>query len=197
MTARDREPESGEPEPPRVAVARLLNRAEVSAAPLARIDAISIFDDEHYENYDHDLVSPRQRRRVVEALAAAGYRHRTGRVIEAPDSGRPVLFPRPAILGTDPSRAVETLLAAGEGTVLVTPTQALLVVLHRFDDAEAAAELEALVYEQPANLDKAQQWLRAAGRARRLQAIRPALERTQAEGTALRRAKRFVSRLPR
>ncbi len=184
----------------RIEIARTLNRADVSAAPLVRLDAISIFDDEWYENYDHDAIGPRQRWRLAKALKAAGFHHRSGRRFDAPDDGPPVLFPRPGMLGTDPSRPADELLQRAEGIVLVTPTQALLLLLHRFGDQGPEAlreELVALVWDQPANLDKAHDWLRASARAKPLTALRNTLAETQAEGTRLRRQRRFVSKLPR
>lgn len=182
----------------RTEVARVLNRAGISAAPLARLDAISIFDDEEYENYDVDMVSPRRRRRIAAALGEAGFRHRSGRRFEAPEGEPPLLFPKPGILGTDPSGPPGALLDAGDATVLLTPTQALLLYLLRLGDEPAALveELSALVWEQPANLDKVRQWARAAGREGAFAAIRGALEQAQAEGIALRRRREFRSRLP-
>jgi hypothetical protein len=58
-------------------------------------------------------------------------------------------------------------------------------------------ELEALVYEQPANLDKVAQWSRAAARGERFASIRGRLAAAQRLGIEDRRARRFVSRLPR
>ena len=174
----------------RTSIARILNRGGVSAAPLSRLSLISIFDDEEYENYDFDLVSPRRRLRLAAVLTDAGFRQTSGRVFEAPEGGDPVVFPKPGILGTDPSRPVLDLLAGGGAIVLVTPTQALLLVLHRLGDqppSELADELNALVWEQPANLDKVEEWARAAGLGRTFLELRPALERAQSEGVELRR----------
>ncbi len=184
----------------RTEIARLLNRGGVSSAPLARLCAVSIFDDEEYENYDVDLVSPRQRLRIAAVLEAAGFRHTSGRVLAAPEDGAPVVFPKPAILGSDPSRPAEELLARGGAVVLVTPTQALLLYLHRFgrQGTEALAdELTSLVWEQPANLDKVGEWARAAGLGAAFSALRRRLDDAQAEGVELRRQRRFRSRLPR
>ena len=184
----------------RIEIARALNRAGLSAAPLRRLALVSIFDDDEYENYDLDLISPRRRLRIAATLAAAGFRQTSGRVFEAPRGGDPVAFPKPGILGSDPSRPAGELLARGDAITLVTPTQALLLYLHRFGGEDAASlsgELSALVWEQPANLDKVRDWARAAGRGRVFARLRGALDESQAEGIELRRAKRFRSRLPR
>ena len=183
----------------RIEIARRLGAGGVSAAPLDRLDAISIFDDDEYENYDVDLVSPRRRRSIVAVLAEAGFRQRSGSTIEAPDDGKRLVFPRPGILGSDPSQPAGDLLSAGGAVVLVTPTQALLLYLHRFgDDGDAlAGELTRLVWEQPANLDKVADWARAAGRGRTFARLRRRLEPSQAEGIDLRRRRLFRSRLPR
>ena len=88
---------------------------------------------------------------------------------------------------------------AGGAVVLVTPTQALLLYLHRFgDDAGAIAdELTRLVWEQPANLDKVADWAQAAGRGATFARLRQRLEPAQAEGIDLRRRRMFRSKLPR
>jgi hypothetical protein len=59
-------------------VATILNRAGVSAAPLSWLLALSIYTGEEYENYDLDLIGPSQRRRLVRALEADGFRSISG-----------------------------------------------------------------------------------------------------------------------
>lgn len=184
----------------RTGVARLLNRGGVSAAPLRQLAVISIFDDEEYENYDVDFVSPRRRSSIAAVLTGAGFRQISGRTFLAPGGGEPIIFPKPGILGTDPSRPADVLLSQNHSVVLVTPTQALLLYLHHFghEDASAlAGELNALVWEQPANLDKVREWARAAGLGRAFLTLRSELARAQAQGIDLRRRHLFRSRLPR
>ncbi|MEM7164180.1 MAG: hypothetical protein AAF581_01875 [Planctomycetota bacterium] len=188
------------PAEPAVETARLLNRGDISAAPLRRLPVISIFDDEHYENYDVDVIGPFSRRRIVKVLERAGYRLARGTILEAPD-GPQVVFPKLGILGSDPVRPVEDLLAQGGSIVLVTPTQALLLYFQRYSEEGAdslAPELGDLVFEQPANLDKICDRLRRQELpARVFQQLGGQLAARQAEGTALRRDRRFRSRLPR
>ena len=184
----------------RTEIARLLNRGGVSAAPLRQLAAISIFDDEEYENYDFDLVSPRQRSSIAAVLKEAGFRQVSGRTLLAPNGGKPIVFPKPGILGTDPSRPADVLLSQNHSVVLVTPTQALLLYLHHFGREDASGlreELNALVWEQPANLDKVREWARPAGLGRAFLTLRSELEGAQAEGIDLRRRHLFRSRLPR
>lgn len=183
---------------PRTAAARILNRGGVSAAPMARLPILSIFDDDEYENYDIDMIPPRRRSKLVKALVAEGYRQSSGRRIKDPDGAR-FEFPRPAALGTDPSRPAADLLGGG-GSVLVTPTQALLLYLHRCGDLGAGAvadELRGLVWEQPANLAKVAEWTRPAGRGALFAELRPVLDEAQREGIDLRKRREFRSRLPR
>ncbi|MEM7355903.1 MAG: hypothetical protein AAF657_34120 [Acidobacteriota bacterium] len=184
----------------RIEVARRLNRGGVSAAPLSRLPLLSIFDDDEYENYDFDVVSPRRRLRIGKILTADGFRQASGSRIESPNGGAPILFPKPGILGSDPSRPAADLLARGGGIIVVTPTQALLLYLHRFGPETASTdepELTRLVWEQPANLDKVHEWARAAGHEVPFSKLRPALTEAQAEGIDLRRRQIFRSQLPR
>ncbi len=184
----------------RTEVARRLNRGGVSAMPLKRLSAVSIIDDEEYENYDLDYVPPHRRLRVAAILAESGFRMSSGRTFEPPGGGGRVVFPKPGILGTDPSKPAAELLAQDDQVVLVTPSQAVLLYLHHFPSESApnlAQELAALVWEQPANLDKVRDWARAAGQGRLFGRMRPRLEKAQAEGIELRRRRVFESRLPR
>ncbi len=184
----------------RTGIARRLNRGDLSAAPLRRLSAVSIFDDEEYENYDLDLISPLRRLKIAALLTGAGFRQTSGRRFAAPEGGAPVVFPKPGILGSDPSRPADELLERGGTVVLVTPTQALLLYLHRFGHPSAetlAEELTELVWEQPANLDKVEDWARAGGTGSTFSRLRRRLEDAQAEGVDLRRRRQFKSRLPR
>lgn len=183
----------------RIETARHLNRGGVSAAPLSRLPILSIFDDEEYENYDLDAIPPTQRLRLIKILEGAGFRHASGRVLKAPDGGAQLEFPKPSGLGSDPSRPAADLVARGDRVVLVTPTQAILLHLHRWSEADEASvveELASLVWEQPANLDKIYDWARAAQCEKPFLRMRPQLETAQAEGVSLRKRKRFKSRLP-
>ncbi len=184
----------------RIEVARTLNRGGVSAAPMRRLALLSIFDDDEYENYDFDLVSPRRRLRIAALLRDAGFKQKTGSLFTTPNGGDSVVIPKPGILGTDPSRPASELLARAGRVVLVTPTQALLLYVHKFGEdlkSSIADELVDLVWEQPANLDKVQDWAQAAGHGQAFSRLRGGLNKAQAEGIELRRLRRFRSRLPR
>lgn len=184
----------------RIEIARILNRGGLSAAPLERLPLLSIFDDDEYENYDLDIVTPRRRSRIAGALKKAGFRQATGRVFQAPGGGAPVVFPKPMGLGSDPSRPAAEVLGQGGSVVLVTPTQAVLLYLHRFGGQGAGAletDLSALVWEQPANLAKVGEWARAAGLGDVYDALKGKLAAAQGEGTDLRKKRLFRSRLPR
>lgn len=183
----------------RLETARLLNRGEVSAAPMQRLPLLSIFDDEEYENYDFDAISTRRRWRIAKLLTAAGFRQKTGRILTPEQGDVPLVYPRPGGLGTDPSMPANILLQQGGAVVMVTPTQAILLYLRHFGEQGAAPledELEALVWEQPANFEKIAEWSRPMGRAAVFRSLREKLEAPQAEGIALRKRRRFQSRLP-
>lgn len=181
---------------PEVRIARILNRGYVSAAPISWLSALSIYAGEEYENYDLDLIGPRQRRRLVVALESGGFRSLSGSRLQRDETV--VAFPRPKrTLGTDPAvEARDALRREGE-VVMLTPTQTLLLALDAEIDSGRLGELEQLVYEQPANLDKVAQWARAAGRGERFAAVRGELAAAQKRGIEDRRARNFRSQLPR
>lgn len=183
----------------RLETARLLNRGDVSAAPMRRLPLISIFDDEEYENYDFDAISTRRRWRITKLLTADGFRQTSGRILTPEGDGVPLVYPRPGGLGTDPSMPADILLRKGKSVVLVTPTQAILLYLRHFGEQgpePLLEELEALVWEQPANFEKIAEWSRPMGQAGVFRSLRHKLEAPQAEGISLRKRRRFQSRLP-
>lgn len=172
-------------------------RSEVAAIPCPWLPALSIFDDEHYENYDYDIVGPADRRRIARALASAGFRQTSGRILQSPQL---VLeFPKPTrLLAGDPAIELERVLERRESVPFATPTQVLLSTLRRLrDDALDVLEsdLVAFVREQPANLDKVRDWLRDTPAAGRFARVLPALRAAQDEGFDLRRRGVFRSEL--
>jgi hypothetical protein len=175
-----------------------LNRAGLSAAPCQWLRAISVFVDEEYENYDYDLIGPRDRLRIAGVLEEHGYRQLTGREFEGPTGT--IEFPRPSrTLASDPASELERVLDLGADAVFATPTQIVLTTWRR-DGPELAdsrrSELLALVREQPANLDKVRDWLRRTDRGPDFELLRPQLLAAQREGFEQRRKGTFRSRLP-
>jgi hypothetical protein len=176
-----------------------LNRAGLSAAPCHWLRAISVFVDEEYENFDYDLIGPRDRRRIARVLGEHGFRQRTGRKFEGPMGT--IEFPRPSrTLASDPASELEQALDRGAGTVFATPTQILLATWRREGPEltnSRRSELLALVREQPANLEKVRDWLRRTDRRPDFELLRPQLVAAQREGFEQRRKGTFRSRLPR
>lgn len=180
-------------------IARWLNRARLSAAPCSWLPAISIFVDEHYENFDFDLIGPAARLKIGRVLEEHGFHQRRGREFEGP--GGRIVFPRATrSLASDPAAEFETVLDGGEAAVLATPTQVLLATWRR-DGPEIGADREsdllALVREQPANLDKIWDWLRRSESGPQFRKFQQRLAAAQEEGVTLRRSGKFRSGLPR
>jgi len=168
----------------------------VSAVVCSWLPVISIFDDEHYENYDYDIVGPRERRKIASALCEHGFRQTSGRVFEKGPSR--FEFPRPTrSLSGDPAAELERVLLRAESVPFSTPTQALLVTCRRAADEDSLrvfrSRLVSLVREQPANLAKIGDWLRGTTAARYFSRLREELAVAQASGFEARRAGRFRS----
>ena len=180
-------------------IASWLNRERVSAAPCPWLSAISIFVDEHYENYDYDLIGPRERRRISRVLVEHGFHRVGGRVFEA-RQGR-IEFPHPSrSLASDPAAELETVVDRAAGAVFATPTQVVLATWRREGpdlSEQRQVDLAGLVHEQPANLDKIRDWLRRSDCRDGFQRSLPRLRASQEEGFELRRRGTFRSRLPR
>lgn len=181
-----------------VEVARWLASRGINAVPCAWLSAISIFVDEHYENYDYDLIGPRERLRIARVLREHGFRQRNGRVFEGP-LGR-LEFPRPTrSLASDPAHELERVINRNAGAAFATPTQVVLITWRREGSHLSESrfhELLALLREQPANLDKVRDWLRRTGSEADFRQRRPQLARAQEEGFQLRRRGDFRSASP-
>ena len=180
-------------------IARHLNRAGTSAAPCSWLPAISVFVDEYYENYDYDVIGPRDRLRIARVLKELGYRQLNGRQFDGPE-GR-VEFPKPTrLLASDPAAELEKVLRQTGAVALATPTQVVLTTWRREGPGLGDGRLEALrglVREQPANLDKVRDWLRGTEHEPDFRRHKPQLAAIQEEGYQLRRTGRFRTQLPR
>jgi hypothetical protein len=180
-------------------IASWLNQGGMSAVPCTWLKAVSIFVDEEYENYDYDMIGPRDRFRIARVLKEHGYRQLTGRVFEGP-RGK-IEFPRPPrTLASDPASELEQVLDRGSGAAIATPTQILLATWRREGPSLSEArrlELLALVREQPANLDKIREWLRRTDHGPDFDLVLPQLETAQREGFEQRRKGAYRSQLPR
>jgi hypothetical protein len=182
-----------------VEIARWLNRQGISAAPCQWLSALSIFGHEHYENFDYDLIGPRDRLAIAKVLEGHGYRQESGRSFAGP--GGRIEFPKPPrLLSSDPVAELENSRRGGADVVVATPTQVLLSTW-RHEGPEPSRErldqLLELVSEQPANLDKVGDWLRRTPGEAAYNRFKAELAAVQEEGFQLRRTGRFRSMLPR
>ena len=152
-----------------------INKKGLSFFPLSRLNAISVYTADYYENYDYDIVLPSQRDKLVQILKQFGFKQTSGRVITNQDKSIIFEFAKPNFtLGDDPAEKTARLIKKSNSLVVITPTQALLIYLKQFYDqlklelrSESVKpitnELSALLYEQPANLDKVREWLGPSG----------------------------------
>jgi hypothetical protein len=173
-------------------IADVLRDADVAAHPCPWIGAVSIFVDEYYENFDYDIVGPKARLAIARALEARGYRQRSGRIFEG-DAGR-VEFPKPSrTLSSDPAGELELVLQRPRTIALATPTQVVLTTWRRDGpniSDDRLDDLQRLIVNQPANLDKVWDWLRRTDTAESFKLAHPTLAAAQAEGVEQRRRSR-------
>lgn len=173
----------------RSSIARWLRASRIGAEPCDWLGAISIFVDEHYDNFDYDVIGPRVRLAIAKVLAQNGFRQRSGRVFEGRSGW--IEFPAPnRTLASDPATEVERLLERPHTTILATPTQVLLTTWRRSGPElpeDLQHQLIDLLRAQPANLDKVTDWLRRTpNRSAYVRAL-PMLRRAQEEGYQERR----------
>jgi hypothetical protein len=153
---------------------------------------VSIFVDEFYENFDYDIVGPKARLAIARTLEAEGFRQRSGRVFEG-EPGR-IEFPKPSrTLASDPAFELEQVLRRPKTIALATPTQVVLATWRRHGSElsdNRIEDLQRLVSNQPANLDKVWDWLRRTAAADPYKRAHAILAGAQAEGIKQRRRQR-------
>lgn len=117
---------------------------------------ISLYDDDWYSNSDYDMVGADDRKMIREFLLSKGWTPKGSRYFTK--EGVTCAFPKPShTLGCNPSDKVFDEISHNT-VVFVTPTQALLVLaaVDKWDQEK----VKMLISEQPANLDKAWQWIK-------------------------------------
>ena len=184
-----------------------LNRQGLSLFPLYKLNAISIYTSDYYENYDYDIVLPTQREKLVKLLNKHGFKQTSGRVICNQDKSIVFEFPKPNFtLGDDPASQAEKLINKSNANVVITPTQALLIYLKHFYDeiqtelnqsieSPITEELIDLLYEQPANLDKVREWLGPTNQTEIFVLLKQKFRDSQRSGIKDRLEYRFKSRI--
>ena len=182
-----------------------INKKGLSFFPLSRLNAISVYTADFYENYDYDIVLPGQRDKLVQVLKQFDFRQTSGRVITNQNKTITFEFAKPNFtLGDDPAEKTARLLKKSKSLIVITPTQALLIYLKQFYEqikleaqAESATpiidELLALLYEQPANLDKVREWLGPSGKDDLFVLLKLRLRQAQQKGIDDRREFNFKS----
>lgn len=187
-----------------------INSKGLSFFPLSKLNAVSIYTADYYENYDYDIVLPGQRDKLVKILKQFDFKQVSGRVITNKDRTTTFEFVKPNFtLGDDPAKKTadllrDRLLKKSNSLIVITPTQALLIYLKQFYDLinlELAGdsntpiikELTALLYEQPANLDKVREWLAPGGKEDIFISLKLKLRQAQQNGIDDRRDYNFKS----
>lgn len=182
-----------------------INNKGLSFFPLSKLNAVSIYTADYYENYDYDIVLPGQRDKLVKILKQFDFKQISGRVITNKDKTTTFEFAKPNFtLGDDPAEKTAGLIRKSNSLIVITPTQALLICLKQFYDPiklELACEssrplsdeLTALLYEQPANLDKVREWLGPSGKDDLFVSLKLQLRQAQQKGIDDRREFNFKS----
>ena len=106
----------------------------------------------------------------------------------------------------DPAEKTAKLIKKSDSLIVITPTQALLIYLKEFYDEikhETACdsskplsnELTALLYEQPANLDKVREWLTPSAKDDLFVLLKLKFREIQQKGIDDRKQFKFKSRI--
>lgn len=182
-----------------------INKKGLSFFPLSRLNAISVYTADFYENYDYDIVLPGQRDKLVQILKQFDFRQTSGRVITNQNKTITFEFAKPNFtLGDDPAEKTARLLKKSTSLIVMTPTQAMLICLKQFYE-QIKLELEtestrpiidellALLYEQPANLDKVREWLSPSGKDDIFVSLKLQFRNAQQKGIDERRESKFKS----
>ncbi len=125
----------------------------VRVSPLFNI--ITVFDDIHYDGNDYEMLSPPQRKLVIETLKNHDHIHETGKTLKDQVSGRIVRLVQTASQGNSPLHEFEKEYNL-EDLFVTTPGTYFLFLMRQFftkqNDEELLKELESLITRHPVNL---------------------------------------------
>ncbi|BBM84855.1 hypothetical protein [Candidatus Uabimicrobium amorphum] len=141
-------------------LSQVLRDGLINAYAVEGLPIISIYCDDFYENYDYDIIAPKERKKLAKIFEELKMKRRSSRYYTYEDTD--ICHPKPTrTLGGNPIDEVVRELQRENRIILATPTQAILSTLLYCHQGHIQIDLEdiyRLVYVQPANLDKIQQW---------------------------------------
>jgi len=119
----------------------------------------SVFDDLKYDRADADMLSPAMRRHAIGRLALAGFRQRSGSVLEHRGADSRVLIPKAHALGASPFDVTRYTPKRPQDFYLLTPTQTACQIIDAYPLEEAVDRMKRLIATQPINLLKLADYL--------------------------------------
>ena len=119
-------------------IVRALRRRKVAGQIVPGLFAIAPYDDDFYENYDYDIISPLTRIKIAHALKDLSWRPVNGRQFVHAEKNFDILIPKPtSTLGCSPITEVELkALSQSANAYLLTPTQAFIAALQTLPSDE-------------------------------------------------------------
>lgn len=117
---------------------------------------ITIFDASFYSRNDYEILSPPQRKYIIEKLLKTNHQQKSGKVLQHNISKRFLKFTDNVGLGISPLDALERVYNQ-EDIFIVTPGTYFLFLLqkyHQYQAQEIIDEIIELIQKQPVNLQQ-------------------------------------------
>lgn len=141
-----------------------LQRRKVDVFPLIPFSVLSVFDDVFFENYDYDIIQPKRRKQLANALKEMGFEQISGRVFS--DNKTKIGIPKSAPnLSTSLIEDIDETSKQCDFTLL-TPTQAIawmVFTAKKSQKSESHDLVLNLLKEHPANIEKLRDFARQEG----------------------------------
>lgn len=129
--------------------------------PFARLpnpDVITVYDGDHYNDWDYEILGPGARKFIRQTLKKAGYKTVGSRYFMDPSSTWRFFIPKPMnTLGGDIVSNLDVQNEAESGTMILNPTEGMLMLLslQKYQDLHLkAVDLQNFVRTHPVNIQK-------------------------------------------
>lgn len=163
-----------------------LKRRKIVGQIVPGLPAVAPYDDDFYENYEYDIISPLTRIKILRALKDLSWQSASGCRIVHAEKNFDILIPKPtSTLGCSPIKEVELkALRQSINAYLLTPTQAFIAAIQVLPPDKFNSMTDHyidFVRQTPVNLDKVNDWSKNHANYATFWDIRPKLYRIQAD----------------
>lgn len=162
------------------------------------VDVLTAYDGDFFSDWDYEVLGSKVRKYMRERLVSEGYEAEGSRFFYEPSRNWRFFIPKPMnTLGGDIVSGLEAQNEAQTGTMLVNPTEGILMLLslEKYQDLHLrSADLQNFVRTHPINIPKIVKMKKDTPNYNVFLAARDAISKAQKEGIQARKVANFKRR---